>query len=605
MGHNDDIPPPDDDAVVESSEDLPHHPHHHHHHPSSGGASTDDGGVEEDTTADGAFCVLFRCLYCGSRRRLVHVDRAFTQYPCRFTLCLPLTKNIDEGVHDDAFEGTDMTDLPNSHQVAAADTSSVLPVLQQESETAKTKSSTGTVDVAHTSAPPEGSQQQQPPPTKRARRQKQVIHHHAGPQHGMPPHGMPTMGFVPYGYFMPSPAGFFPVPPPLGNAAAGGGGGTPNAGGMGLMPYAGGMAPFPMMHHPPMAPHHIAQQQQQAPQSHHSASNKTEDDDDRDNHDTSNEQSNSDSVDPSAASSGGHQHSSSLPSGSGGFGSYGPPMYFPPPYLMAQQQMMLMQQQQQQQHYGSFQHSPPQNLTPPHQQQQQQQQQQQPPLRYMQPSQGIVKSLSLQCDVEHLSDYQILVRQQLELFEADANDVECNTQGRKKPVTIRQVGLRCRHCAMTPYRHRGRGAVYYPAKLDGVYQAAQNMAGSHLCKPGVCPHLPPLQQQQLKELRARRDNASGGKQYWADGCRALGLMETAEHGLRFAPSSTTTDSMSGPSTSTRNSRNTAGTSERATNEDAKATTEFAHSEPPAPESTAEEANNVEATSFEVERESWV
>jgi hypothetical protein len=91
MGHNDDIPPPDDDAVVESSEDLPHHPHHHHH-PSSGGASTDDGGVEEDTTADGAFCVLFRCLYCGSRSRLVHVNRAFTQYPCRFTLCLPLTK---------------------------------------------------------------------------------------------------------------------------------------------------------------------------------------------------------------------------------------------------------------------------------------------------------------------------------------------------------------------------------------------------------------------------------------------------------------------------------------------------------------------------------
>jgi hypothetical protein len=217
----------------------------------------------------------------------------------------------------------------------------------------------------------------------------------------------------------------------------------------------------------------------------------------------------------------------------------------------------------------------------------------------MQPSQGIVKSLSLQCDVEHLSDYQILVRQQLELFEADANDVECNTQGRKKPVTIRQVGLRCRHCAMTPYRHRGRGAVYYPAKLDGVYQAAQNMAGSHLCKPGVCPHLPPLQQQQLKELRARRDNASGGKQYWADGCRALGLMETPEHGLRFAPSSTT-DSMSGPSMPARNSRNTTGVpTERATNENAMATTEFSHSGS-APESTSEENNNAEP-----ESESWV
>ena len=31
--------------------------------------------------------------------------------------------------------------------------------------------------------------------------------------------------------------------------------------------------------------------------------------------------------------------------------------------------------------------------------------------------------------------------------------------------------------------------------------------------------------QELRKLRERRDNASGGKQYWADGCRALGLVQ--------------------------------------------------------------------------------
>lgn len=144
------------------------------------------------------------------------------------------------------------------------------------------------------------------------------------------------------------------------------------------------------------------------------------------------------------------------------------------------------------------------------------------------PSRGIC--LALQCDTEQLSDYQILVRQQLELFEAGTEDVESNTQGRKKPVVLNQVGLRCRHCAAFPLRSRGRGAVYYPAKLQGIYQAAQNMAGSHLCTS--CQQIPAALKDELKRLRSLKDNASGGKQYWADGCRALGLYEV-EQGLRL------------------------------------------------------------------------
>lgn len=138
--------------------------------------------------------------------------------------------------------------------------------------------------------------------------------------------------------------------------------------------------------------------------------------------------------------------------------------------------------------------------------------------------------LSLACDVEQLSDYQVLVRQQLEIFEAGPEDVESNTQGRKKAVMLGQVGLRCRHCAALPLRARGRGAVYYPAKLHGVYQAAQNMAGSHLCQ--ACQHMPNHVKEEIRKLRDRRDNASGGKQYWADGCRALGIYET-EDGLKL------------------------------------------------------------------------
>eukprot|EP00977_Amphora_coffeiformis_P006615 scaffold1428_cov159-Amphora_coffeaeformis.AAC.5 len=169
-------------------------------------------------------------------------------------------------------------------------------------------------------------------------------------------------------------------------------------------------------------------------------------------------------------------------------------------------------------------------------------------------------SLSLSVDSEMLSEYQLLVRQQLELFEAGPEDVESNTQGRKKQVAVGQVGLRCKHCAAYPLRARGRGAVYYPAKLSGtklfclqsdginrvspkcislvvavtflgIYQAAQNMAGSHLCQS--CQQIPPLIKAELQKLRERRDNASGGKQYWADGCLALGVYET-DQGLRLS-----------------------------------------------------------------------
>ena len=146
------------------------------------------------------------------------------------------------------------------------------------------------------------------------------------------------------------------------------------------------------------------------------------------------------------------------------------------------------------------------------------------------PSASPAVSLALACDDEHLSEYQIMVRKQLEVFEAQPEDVESNTQGRKKQVSLGQVGIRCKHCASLPLRQRGRGAVYYPAKLQGVYQAAQNMASSHLCESCQCIDEP--LKTELRTLRERRDTASGGKQYWADGARALGLFE-ADDGLRL------------------------------------------------------------------------
>ena len=138
--------------------------------------------------------------------------------------------------------------------------------------------------------------------------------------------------------------------------------------------------------------------------------------------------------------------------------------------------------------------------------------------------------LYVSCDDDALSEYQCLVRKNIELFEALPQDVESNAQGRNRPIVLGQVGIRCRHCKNLPPKHRGRGAVYYPAKLHGVYQAAQNQAVGHLAEQ--CSHVHPNLRCDLQRLKDRKSSAGGGKKYWADGVRVLGVFEDT-HGLRF------------------------------------------------------------------------
>jgi hypothetical protein len=134
-------------------------------------------------------------------------------------------------------------------------------------------------------------------------------------------------------------------------------------------------------------------------------------------------------------------------------------------------------------------------------------------------------------DEDSLSEYQCLVRKQIEVFEALQDDTRTNAQGRNKPIVLGQVGIRCRHCMVLPLKERRRGAVYYPAKLDSVYQAARNMATGHLAER--CQHLPAdIKQELVKLLDHSRSSIGAGKQYWADGLRSLGVFEDQD-GLRF------------------------------------------------------------------------
>jgi hypothetical protein len=140
--------------------------------------------------------------------------------------------------------------------------------------------------------------------------------------------------------------------------------------------------------------------------------------------------------------------------------------------------------------------------------------------------------LFMDCDDDSLSEYQCFLRQQIEAFEAGLDDVKGTAQGRNTPIQLGQVGIRCRHCASLPKAARPRGAVYYSQKIEGVYQVAQNMSKVHIL--GRCSQVPDHVKRKLLELKQVNQRASGGKDYWGDGLRALGIYEDGRC-MRFQP----------------------------------------------------------------------
>jgi hypothetical protein len=141
--------------------------------------------------------------------------------------------------------------------------------------------------------------------------------------------------------------------------------------------------------------------------------------------------------------------------------------------------------------------------------------------------------LFMECDEDSLSEYQCLIRKQIEIFEADKEEAASSVQGRNKQVVEGQVGIRCRHCTVAAPRQRQKGCMYFPTKLDRIYQAAQNLSAFHLCEH--CKHVPADVRQKILVLRERKSPAGGGKRYWAEGVRCQGIFEDRV-GLRFQKS---------------------------------------------------------------------
>ena len=139
--------------------------------------------------------------------------------------------------------------------------------------------------------------------------------------------------------------------------------------------------------------------------------------------------------------------------------------------------------------------------------------------------------LSLPDDENKLSAYQILLRSQIEAFAATADDLATHARGRNKPITLRQVGIRCRHCSHVALNRRKKGSAYFPFSLVGLYQAAQNMGSSHFHGDN-CEDMSDELKDKFVESVSCKSTVGSGKLYWAQSARKIGLVDT-EHGIRF------------------------------------------------------------------------
>ena len=152
-------------------------------------------------------------------------------------------------------------------------------------------------------------------------------------------------------------------------------------------------------------------------------------------------------------------------------------------------------------------------------------------------------------DVDYLNPLHCFVRRHIEFFVADSNACSEPSPGRKSPVVVGQVGLRCTHCANLPQKERVKRSVCYPPSIAGIYHAVSNMKFDHFA---ICKGLPEASRQEFTTLRnscRRRGTASGSynctKQRTTSESQTTGAK--SNNRLKGTKSSSSSDSSTGSS----------------------------------------------------------
>jgi len=132
---------------------------------------------------------------------------------------------------------------------------------------------------------------------------------------------------------------------------------------------------------------------------------------------------------------------------------------------------------------------------------------------------------------------------QIEVFTATPTDMAQPAPGRKNPIRLNQVGLRCIHCKHLPPRDRVKRAVCYPSSVGRVYHSVSDMKFDHFsnCR-GLSEDLRAklaTLKKQCKRRGADKQNGSSGSssskgtsspastaQYYHDCARKMGMSDS-------------------------------------------------------------------------------
>ena len=135
-----------------------------------------------------------------------------------------------------------------------------------------------------------------------------------------------------------------------------------------------------------------------------------------------------------------------------------------------------------------------------------------------------------------LSETLCTIRENIEVFTATKPDVEAPAPGRKHPVVVGQVGLRCIHCRhTTKSSDRVKRAVCYPSSIKRIYRTVIDMKLDHFAH---CRFVPNGLKDRLEELKAINTRSTGTTmQYFVRAATKMGMVDAAS-GVRLAEQST-------------------------------------------------------------------
>lgn len=141
-------------------------------------------------------------------------------------------------------------------------------------------------------------------------------------------------------------------------------------------------------------------------------------------------------------------------------------------------------------------------------------------------------ALAMVTDKEWLTPLHCFVRRHcVEVFTASEAEVSAPSKGKRKPIQVGQVGIRCPHChSADNSKARERGSVYYPTTISSIYNATMNLLQRHLHS---CTSVPGEIMRRYETLKADDARSGTSKRYWIESALSLGLVDTP-NGIRFS-----------------------------------------------------------------------